>query len=113
MQAEKDLFGMQDQQKQVSEYLAAFNGFSVCVLGDFHYPERLRCAKYPLELFYYRGDIGLIESKCVSIVGARQCTDDGAKRAAKLAHGLVKEGYTVVSGLAKGIDTAAYSDDTS
>ncbi|MGH7242345.1 MAG: DNA-processing protein DprA [Phycisphaerales bacterium] len=81
--------------------------FSICVHGTFQYPERLRDARYPLELFYYRGDIGLLESKCISVVGARECTEDGAKRAAKLARGLVQRGFTVVSGLAKGIDTAA------
>jgi len=93
---------------QVAAFLATIKEpFSICVHGTFEYPARLRDAKYPLELFYYKGDIGLLESKCISIVGARECTPEGAKRAAKLAKGLVKQGFTVVSGLAKGIDTAA------
>lgn len=81
--------------------------FSVCVHGTFQYPKRLRDAKHPIELFYYRGDIGLLDSKCISVVGARECSPDGLKRAAKLARGLAERGYTVVSGLAKGVDTAA------
>lgn len=93
---------------QVAAFLATIKEpFSICVHGTYQYPKRLRAAKYPLELFYYKGDIGLLESKCISIVGARECSPEGAKRAAKLAKGLVKQGFTVVSGLAKGIDTAA------
>jgi DNA processing protein len=93
--------------RDVREKLAAMHGFSVCIHRDFQYPERLRAARYPLELFYYRGDIGLAASRCVSVVGARKCSPEGLKRAAKLARGLVEAGFTVVSGLAEGVDTAA------
>jgi DNA processing protein len=94
----------------VENYLRKFNGFSVCVNGSFQYPERLQKAKYPIELFYYKGDIGLLESRCVSVVGSRKCSDAGLERARKLARGLVENGYTVVSGLALGIDTAAMKE---
>lgn len=93
---------------KVAEYLKTIDvPFSVCVHGTFQYPKRLRHAKHPIELFYYRGDIGLLDSTCISVVGARECSPEGLKRAAKLAKGLVERGYTVVSGLAKGVDTAA------
>lgn len=91
----------------VERYAMSLAGFSVCVHGTFQYPKRLRAADYPPELFYYRGDIGLLDSTCVSIVGARQATEDGKKRAAQIARDLVREKYTIVSGLATGIDTAA------
>ncbi len=44
----------------------------------------------------------------VSIVGARQASPDGLRRATKLATQLVEQGVTIVSGLAKGIDAAAH-----
>lgn len=91
----------------VREFLDRLNGFSVSIHGDFQYPKRLQDSKNPAEVFYYRGDISLIESRCISIVGARSSSDDGLVRARKLAKGLVAEGFTIVSGLAKGIDTAA------
>lgn len=94
-------------QKEVNEYLKSIKGFSVCVNGTFHYPKPLQDAKYPIELFYYKGDIGYLESPCVSIVGARKCSEEGKKRARKLARGLVERGYTILSGLAAGIDTIA------
>lgn len=82
--------------------------FSISIYNDFQYPEALQDAKYPVELFYYKGDVNLLNPpKCLSIVGARNCSEEGAKRARKLAKLLVEEGFTIVSGLAKGIDTAA------
>jgi DNA processing protein len=82
-------------------------GFSVCFTRVFDYPDRLQAARYPVDFFYYRGDLGLTASRCVSVVGARECTPEGRTRAAKLAAGLSEAGFTIVSGLAKGIDTAA------
>lgn len=84
-----------------------FDRVSVAVHGAFQYPERLRAAENPLQLFYYRGSLDLTECPGVSVVGSRKATEDGKRRAAKLAKGLVEQGYTVISGLAEGIDTAA------
>jgi DNA processing protein len=81
----------------------------VRVNGSIDYPGRLRDARNPLELFYYQGDWDLAYSPAVAIVGARESSQDGVRRAAKLARLLVADGYTVVSGLAKGIDTAAHT----
>lgn len=93
---------------EVARFMDQLAGrFSVGVNGAFQYPTRLRDAKYPLELFYYRGDIGLMDSPCVSIVGSRSCSVAGQKRAARLARELVDRDITIVSGLAAGIDTAA------
>jgi len=90
---------------EVERFLASKSGFSVSIAGDFQYPQGLRDA--PVELFYYRGDLGILESRCVSVVGAREASDEGRARSRKLSRGLIKAGFTIVSGLAKGIDTAA------
>lgn len=101
-------FLLEEIEQQVLRFLSALRTtFSVSVYRDHQYPNCLRTQHHPAELFYYRGDIGLIESRCISVVGARKCTDDGKKRAARIAKELVHAGYTVVSGLAAGIDTAA------
>lgn len=102
------LFGeVRQLRNRVRDFLAPIRGFSVSIHGCYQYPRHLRDAKYPPELLYYRGDIGLMESPCVSIVGTRKATREGMQRAARLAKGLVEAGYTIVSGLAAGIDTAA------
>lgn len=74
--------------------------------GD--YPERLRDARNPVELLYYRGAWELAETRSVAVVGSRKASEVGLKRAAQLARDLVKRGFTVVSGLAEGIDGAAH-----
>jgi DNA processing protein len=56
---------------------------------------------------FVAGDIGLLRKRCVSIVGTRDASRGGAARASRLARELVQSGVTVVSGLARGIDTAA------
>lgn len=81
----------------------------VRVHGSSEYPERLRHADHPVELLYYLGDWSLAESPSVAIVGTRSPSEEGEAYAARIATALVREGYTVVSGLAKGIDTAAHT----
>lgn len=56
---------------------------------------------------YYAGDIELLNRPCVSIVGTREASEAGWLRSARLAKELAKAGAVTVSGLAKGIDTAA------
>lgn len=81
--------------------------FSVALHRRLQYPNKLRDAEYPLELFYYRGNIDLTETKCISVVGARDCSSEGLKKAENVVKRLVEHKYTIVSGLAKGVDTAA------
>jgi DNA processing protein len=56
---------------------------------------------------FFAGEIGLLSQKCVSIVGTREASREGVARASRLARELVQAGVTVMSGLARGIDTAA------
>lgn len=72
------------------------------------YPDWINAAANPLEILYYQGDWSLVYTKSIAIIGSRKASDLGIRRAKKLAHQLVKQGYTIVSGLAEGIDTAAH-----
>lgn len=75
------------------------------LLGPLNDVER----KHAPEWFFAAGETALLRGGIrVSIVGARKCTLPGWRRAKKLASQLVKEGITIVSGLAEGIDTAAH-----
>lgn len=82
--------------------------FDVRVHGETEYPERLRDATHPLELFYFQGNWALASTPAVAIVGTRKPSDEAMQRTRFLARKLVDDGYTVVSGLAEGIDTAAH-----
>jgi DNA processing protein len=61
----------------------------------------------PKEL-HFKGDIGLLNSRSIAIVGTRKATRYGRETAKKLAFDLSKAGFTIVSGLAEGIDTEAH-----
>jgi len=90
--------------------LANIHDLGVQVYGSEDYPDRLRDAAHPVELLYYRGWWDLINSpKRIAIVGARRVSDDGLRRTRRLVKLLVEDGYTIVSGLAKGVDTAAHT----
>lgn len=75
--------------------------------GD--YPKKLRDARHPVEMLYYRGGWELTETRSIAIVGSRKATPEGRQRAARLAREFVRRDFTVVSGLAEGIDTAAHT----
>ncbi|MCX2710004.1 DNA-processing protein DprA [Pseudomonas sp. DCB_BG] len=76
--------------------------------GAGEYPQKLRDADHPVELLYYMGNWELVDTPCLAIVGTRSPSDEGAFNAGLIAHKLVKQGYTIVSGLAKGIDSCAH-----
>src|SRR5260370_3626460 len=78
--------------------------FGVRVLGAGEYPDKLRDADYPVAVLYYRGWWDLVNSRSVAAVGTRTPSEGGMKRARTLVRELVKYGFTIVSGLAQGID---------
>lgn len=82
--------------------------FGIRVHGAGEYPPKLRDAAHPISLLYFQGDWDISATKCVAIVGSRSPSNDGVRRAAKLARRFVESGFTVVSGLAAGIDTVAH-----
>jgi DNA processing protein len=81
----------------------------VRVHGAGEYPAKLRDAKHPVELLYFQGWWDLVETRCVAVVGTRHPTDEGAQLARQIAASLVADDFTVVSGLAAGVDTAAHT----
>ena len=87
---------------------ASISRFGVCVHGAGEYPEKLRDATHPIELLYYQGWWDLVASRSVAVVGTRKPSRDGLLRTRRLVRELVNDDFTVVSGLAAGIDQAAH-----
>jgi len=87
---------------------AGIEHIGIRVHGDGDYPATLRDAVHPVALLYFLGRWNLVASRCVAIAGARHPSDAGVRRAATLTRQFVKAGFTVVSGLALGIDTVAH-----
>lgn len=88
--------------------LLPFPKFAALFYKDFEYPERLQDDRNPVEVIYYRGALDLLSSRSVAVVGARKASEEGVKRARRIARLLVENQFTVMSGLADGIDTAAH-----
>ncbi len=87
---------------------AGTGGFEVGVHGMPDYPQRLRSAKHPVEALYHQGDLSLLGRRGIAIVGTRDPSGAGVRRATLLARQLARAGFVVISGLAQGIDTAAH-----
>lgn len=73
------------------------------------YPATLRSIPTAPFFLFLRGRFTPADSKSVAIVGSRHCTAYGRRMAARLAEGLARAGWTVVSGLARGIDGVAHT----
>jgi DNA processing protein len=84
------------------------HGVRLLALGMPDYPELLSHLTDPPHLLYYRGGLEKRDGKAVAVVGSRHCTGYGQRAAEHIAAGLVRAGYTVVSGLARGIDGVAH-----
>lgn len=82
--------------------------FDVRLNGELDYPARLREATYPVELLYFQGNWDLVYTRSVAVVGTRKPSEEGVTRTGQLVRKLVGDGFTIVSGLAEGVDTAAH-----
>jgi len=82
---------------------------NLLINGSINYPDKLRSAKDPVELLYYAGNLDLLYSRSIAIVGSRKPTEKGVIRAERMTRMLVEKGFTIVSGLAAGIDTIAHT----
>jgi DNA processing protein len=88
---------------------ARASGVRFLVSIDPDYPALLREIDSAPPLLAVRGDAKLLARACVAIVGSRNASASGRVFTERLARGLGREDYVVVSGLARGIDAAAHA----
>lgn len=99
-----DAFG--GAEAEVAQVLAA--GYGLLALEDPRYPEALRAVEDAPTVLYLAGEIAPADAAAVAVVGTRNASDYGREMTARFAAGLAEAGVTVVSGLARGIDTVAH-----
>jgi DNA processing protein len=75
---------------------------------DDRFPDRLREIYDPPAYLWMRGTLPSTDAPMITVVGTRRCTDYGRAQAHHLSGELVRRGFTVVSGLAYGVDAAAH-----
>lgn len=98
--------GRFDVQKELD--LAEKHKIWIINLADPRYPAALRSLYDPPPLLYIKGTLNRQDNLAIAIVGCRRCTHYGSEQAARFAHFLAASGFTIVSGLARGIDSAAH-----
>ncbi len=76
--------------------------------GEPGWPERLEHLGSPPARLWVRGVLPAGDTACVAVVGSRRATPGGLLTAREIAVHLVREGITVISGMARGIDAAAH-----
>jgi DNA processing protein len=83
-------------------------GNAIVTLADAAYPRLLLEIPDPPALIYCRGRIDLLGRPALALVGSRNATAQGASNAEQFARSFSAAGFTIVSGLAQGIDAAAH-----
>lgn len=103
LQAGKNIHKFERQLEFLKE-----KGIELLCLNQEDYPELLKKIPDPPPVLCKKGKMNLVQDKLVAIVGTRSPTDEGILTAVDVAGEFVSAGFTVVSGLAKGTDTAAH-----
>jgi DNA processing protein len=83
-------------------------GIEIITIDEPCYPAPLKNIHDPPPVLYVLGDPKILDCQGIAMVGSRAATHYGRNVAAQLADGLVKKGFTVISGLALGIDTESH-----
>jgi len=84
------------------------NGGLILTPADEEYPERLREIYDPPAVLWIRGDVNLLSRPGIAVVGTRHPSIYGAGMAEVLSRDLAARGLTILSGMARGVDTAAH-----
>jgi DNA processing protein len=100
------LFGESEARREIERVEAL--GARYLSLGQGLYPRALAAMEGAPPVLVARGDLALLDRPMVAVVGARNASAAACRFARGLAHDLGREGVVVVSGLARGIDTAAH-----
>jgi DNA processing protein len=85
------------------------SGMRVLTVLDPDYPDNLRGVHDRPPLIFVAGRLAPADARSLAVVGAREASERAVRAATAVAQHLVHRGYTVISGLAAGIDTAAHT----
>lgn len=84
------------------------NRIDIVSINDIEYPYLLREIYDPPISLYVRGNKSVLNNFCLAVIGCREATEYGKKVAQSFSYKLARENVTIVSGLARGIDSMAH-----
>lgn len=99
--------GREDSKKEYDKL--ARSGICFVTREDREYPEKLKNIYQPPDALYYKGKLPAQEKKSIAVIGARNCSYYGKHTAEFFSEQLSKMGFDIISGLAKGIDSAGHT----
>lgn len=106
--ATREAMGRQRAAVELILKKALADGYRLTTVLDVDYPVNLRVVDNLPPFLFYRGELQADDAFSVAVVGTRHASPEGLLRAQKMATLLVDADVTVLSGLARGIDTAAH-----
>ena len=97
--------------EQIEQELLAFDDMNIRLLASCEpdYPDYLRAVDPTPPTISVLGDIALLHKPCIAIIGSRNASAIGLRFARQIASELGEQGFTIVSGLARGIDASAHA----
>lgn len=103
-------WGQWDKNENWKKDLALANAFGAAIIPYTHplFPKQLLAIPDHPVLLYVQGELKPEDQRSIAVVGTRQATIYGIEMAENISKDLAAAGFTVISGLARGIDTAAH-----
>lgn len=91
----------------LKKYKEKISSNYITILSE-EYPESLKNVLYPPYVIFYRGNIELLKNELIAVVGARKNSIYGENMTKDIVKDLVKYNYSIISGLARGVDAISH-----
>jgi DNA processing protein len=105
-----EILGSKDFLVEIEEHISYLEdlGIGISTILDDNYPQSLKKIHDPPPLLYFKGEFPIVNDLFVAVVGTHNATTEGIEKAVEIGKVLAKRKAVVVSGLARGIDSAAH-----
>jgi DNA processing protein len=106
----EEIYKSQDFLTEIREHILYLEelGIGILTILDENYPQSLKEIDDPPPLLYFKGEFPLQNDLFVAVVGTHEATTEGVEKAVEIGKALAKRKVVLVSGLARGIDSAAH-----
>jgi DNA processing protein len=106
----EEIYRSQDFLAEIREHILYLEelGIGISIILDENYPQSLKEIDDPPPLLYFKGEFPIQNDLFVAVVGTHEATAEGIEKAVEIGKALAKEKVVVVSGFARGIDSAAH-----
>ncbi len=95
--------------EEARKVFESYKGSNFITILDENFPDYLKNINSPPFVLFYKGDLNILnDPKRIAVIGSRECSNYGIRACKELVEELVENNFTIISGLAKGIDKQAH-----